>query len=403
MENQISALLAGKAVSGAINGVLFRKDCGTKETAKKFYTAILSAKADPTNENLEKIYTILNKGFRIAKENGLEYNLDTGEVFFKDFATPLPTQLVETIEEYSENKFPIESILNFWMLLMANPDKRVRKSLFKFIQTHDFALTDNGYLVVYKTVEWFDNKIDNLQTYVTNTAYFIRKEWKCSIAKYAVYRDIETDTYKYTKQVTIDKWDLKEKNVELIGNLKELETKLDEQVDEVSFIPRYVIWNPEKFDKNKEKIVLGVPQKIERKECDSDPSNECSYGLHVGATRYVKNFASSKTAPVLVCFVNPMNVIAVPDYDNSKMRVAEYFPYCLASRDADGNIDVVEQSYFEHDYIAYEKAEIDKLIEQIKKEETGIEMDVNAPKDKRDMTEILKVLSARVIKVSEEV
>jgi hypothetical protein len=399
--NNISLVTAGNRVNISLNNKLYTKDCGSKDNVKLFVDAVLKIKADPTEENINELYGYLNKGFRVAKENGLEYNIDTGEVFFEDFNTPVPQLLVEAMEDYHDNGHPMEAITNFWKLLMANPDVRVRDAAFKFITQHGFVITDNGYLVVYKTLEWFDAVVENLQTFVTNQSYFVRKHWRKSPKAYTVYKDSNEDgeeVYKITKNQTFDGWDLKEKGVERVGNLGELEKSFDDDENkEVAFIPQYCTWHPNDFDFEKEKVVLGVVQRADRSECDSDPSVACSFGLHVGAESYVKSFSKSNTSPVLVCFVNPMNIIAVPNHDNSKMRVSEYYPYAIANRDANGEIDTVEQKYFEHDYIAHEKEELEAILERIKNEERAIEMDDTAPEDTRDLAEIERVLKARVV------
>ena len=94
-------------------------------------------------------------------------------------------------------------------------------------------------------------------------------------------------------------------------------------------------------------INLGEVVWQERDLCDADPRNSCSNGLHVGATDYVQRFANGSSL-ILVCYVNPANVVAVPNHDHSKMRVSEYFPFAVAKFE-DRKIDIIEQSYFESD------------------------------------------------------
>jgi hypothetical protein len=134
---------------------------------------------------------------------------------------------------------------------------------------------------------------------------------------------------------------------------------------------------------------------MDRVDCDSDPQRDCSYGLHVGATSYVESFAASSSV-ILVCLVNPAHVVAVPNYDHSKMRVAEYFPFALANRES-GSIDIVEQPYMEHDYIAYEQEELERQIEAINDEEERVGVDVHEAQDDRNIEEVLKALQSRVV------
>lgn len=63
--------------------------------------------------------------------------------------------------------------------------------------------------------------------------------------------------------------------------------------------------------------------KMDRDECDPDPNQTCSRGLHVCASHYLEGFW---TSPQIVAVkVNPRDVVSVPvDYKYSKMRVCEY-------------------------------------------------------------------------------
>jgi hypothetical protein len=148
-------------------------------------------------------------------------------------------------------------------------------------------------------------------------------------------------------------------------------------------------------------IKLGVPVQMDRTECDADPKRDCSYGLHVGATKYVEQFrwvgrtnSDDQKSPVLVCLVNPMHVVAVPEYDHSKMRVSEYYPFARGFV-KQGEIDIVENKYFPSDYKVHEEAE---LAEMLRKNEDELRPTaMNAEEDDREVDEYLKVLEKRVI------
>ncbi len=59
-----------------------------------------------------------------------------------------------------------------------------------------------------------------------------------------------------------------------------------------------------------------------RNQVDDDRAHQCSYGLHVGALEYVKNYC---TQHVIVVKVNPADVVAVPrDHNAQKVRVCKY-------------------------------------------------------------------------------
>lgn len=404
MKHFIQGLIVGNTINFNVDGRSYKKSCPNEEAADAFFDALIAAKNDPTDEMVEELLSHLNQSMRTAKENGLEYDLETGDVYLKGFNTPIPEQLVSTIEKYHAKGRDMANIMNFWKLLMINPDERVRTQLFDFIGQHDFSVTDNGYMVVYKAVELFDADQDtDLNTFVASAAYHVTKDWGTGLGKYAVYQENESGDYKITKEKTIKGWNLDKKNVTYVGNLKKLEKQigqLSKDKDAVSYIPRYCTWGGN-FDLEKEKIRLGVPQKKERKDCDSDPSRDCSNGLHCGATSYVESFASSSSV-ILVCLVNPAHVVAVPNYDHSKMRVSEYFPFALAER-KDGKIDIVEQPYYDNDYLAYEVEEVERQIEAINNEEERVGVDVHEAEDDRAIEEVLKALQTRVVDITESV
>jgi hypothetical protein len=318
--------------------------------------------------------------------------------------------LVEVIKEYHENGYPLDAIINFWKLLMINPDLRVRTSLFDFITTHDFVLTDKGYMVVYKAVYRKDENVDHsFEEFVTNQALHVKKNWKCSPNKYVVYKDFQKSfdddgeiddidyedfTYQITKIETAENWNEKEKGIEIMGKLGELFSAIvnSDNQESTEKTAKYTDMRTRSMN-----IELGVPVHMPRHECDSDPAVDCSYGLHCGATKYVETFAGSSSV-ILVCLVNPAHVVAVPDYDHSKMRVAEYFPFAFATYN-DGKIDIIEEAYFENDYQVYELEELEKQIELIQANEKPIETAIAAEEDERPMTELMKIIESRIIDI----
>ena len=147
----------------------------------------------------------------------------------------------------------------------------------------------------------------------------------------------------------------------------------------------------------KMKIRLGEVVVMDRKECNGDPSVECSYGLHVGSTKYVENFANNNST-ILSCLVNPANVVAIPKYDNSKIRVSEYYPLALATY-IDNKIVIEDQFYFECDYSNYEEAQLNDLIEMVKLNETPIKNAINSEIETRPMGELIKIIKSRLIEI----
>ena len=387
----IQAIKVGNVVNISIDGKLHKKNCGASQEADELFRLVLRAKDNPTEENLKSIRMYLNERTRIALMAGLEADSETGEVYLAGFHTPIPDTLVEVIKEYHENGYPLHPIINFWKLLMLNPDTRIRTVLFDFISTHDFSLTDSGYMVVYKAVDYKQKQDNDLLEFVTNKYLHVKKQWGCSANKYMVYRNDEGEL-DITKVVTAEGWDENEKGVEFLGKLGDLNAKLDILSEESETV--YTDMHTHSMQ-----IKLGIPVQQERKACDADFRRDCSNGLHVGATKYVENFAG-RDGVILVCLVNPANVVAVPDYDHSKMRVCEYFPIALATYE-DRKIDIIEQTYFENDYSVYEESELAKMIDKIRREEKPIERAINCPAEEtRPMSELQKIIETRLVDLS---
>lgn len=393
----IQGVKIGNMVNLSIEGKLYKKNCGTPKEADELFRLVLKAKDDPTPENVRNIRAFLNEKLRIAYLTGLESDVETGEVFLAGFNTPVPETLLEVIKEYHENGYPMDAVINFWKLLMINPDVRVRTSLFEFIKTHDFVLTDKGYMVVYKAVYLKEDEILTAEKqyveFLSNKYLHVKKTWKCSPNKYVAYKNLEDNTFAITKTETAEKWDEKEKNVEVLGKLGELyEAVINGEKTGRENTPVYTDMYTRKMH-----IELGIPVRQERKLCDANPAKDCSNGLHVGATKYVENYAN-KTSAILACFVNPANVVAVPDYDKSKMRTCEYFPFAVATFE-NKKIDIIEQMYFEEDYCDYETTELEKQIAKVKANELPIEAAKKAEKESRPMGELMKMLESRLIDI----
>jgi hypothetical protein len=83
---------------------------------------------------------------------------------------------------------------------------------------------------------------------------------------------------------------------------------------------RLVDWNTGNFDNSIGKIVS-----MRRADCDSNPNETCSRGLHVAAMEYAQGFHTESERELIEVKVNPRDVVAIPtDYNGQKMRVCEF-------------------------------------------------------------------------------
>ena len=392
----INAIKMGSMISLSIDGKLTKKTCKTPEEANTLFKAILKAKENPSEANIKAFTVLLSEKLRIAMLAGLEGDPESNEVFLAGFNTPIPNALYEVIEDYYNNGYPLTAIINFWKLLMINPDKRIREKLFDFIKVHDFSLTDAGYMIVYKAVERRENTEKNrFAEYISNQVLHVKKNWKCNPKKYAVYKGNNGGEYGIAKVETVEHWDENDKDIEIIGNLGELfDSIFNSGETDKDDAPVYL---SKSNQAPKMEIRLGVPVMMPRSECNGDPMVECSFGLHCGSTKFVQTFADSGDA-ILVCLVNPAHIIAIPVADNSKFRTSQYYPFAIASY-IDGNIDIIDQQYYEENYIEYEINELEEQIARVKAEELPIETAINAEPESRPMSELLKIIATRLIDI----
>lgn len=79
-------------------------------------------------------------------------------------------------------------------------------------------------------------------------------------------------------------------------------------------------------DKHSGKVDNRIGSVVEMLRAHVDANNkvECSTGLHVGTKGYVNSFADKSSDRLLVVEVDPIDVVAVPKHDKTKMRVCRY-------------------------------------------------------------------------------
>ncbi|MDA9072830.1 hypothetical protein N9K75_03055 [bacterium] len=99
------------------------------------------------------------------------------------------------------------------------------------------------------------------------------------------------------------------------------------------------------FDNNVGSIVT-----MNRRDCNEDPNQTCSAGLHVAAYEYAHTFGSGE---LVLCEVDPRDVVAVPkDYNQKKMRTCSYKVVGLADK------PIEEATYGDDPYDIEERDEV---------------------------------------------
>jgi hypothetical protein len=101
-----------------------------------------------------------------------------------------------------------------------------------------------------------------------------------------------------------------------------------------------------------------------REECDSDPSESCSKGLHVGSYEYVDRFSRANNE-ILATIVSPRDIVALPSYDHSKIRTCKYYPYAVMERDTeDGSWEEIDAVHLSEDFVE-DEANLQEQLNQL--------------------------------------
>jgi hypothetical protein len=129
---------------------------------------------------------------------------------------------------------------------------------------------------------------------------------------------------------------------------------------------------------------IGAKPNMKREAVDSNADVHCSQGLHVGALAYSGpgGWYWSSGDRVVICKINPRDVISVPnDHNRQKMRVCEYevvaeYEYDLTSALYNQGTPMSDEDYDseEYDYEEYEDEDEDDVItrEKVSAYETNV-------------------------------
>lgn len=102
---------------------------------------------------------------------------------------------------------------------------------------------------------------------------------------------------------------------------------------------------------------VGAVCKMHRFQVDEDPERTCSAGLHVCSFDYLQHFGNSEWNRVVICEINPKDVVAIPkDYNNTKMRVCEYK---VVGELDEKEVDALRDKYCVSEYEDYDDCDDD--------------------------------------------
>ena len=328
------------------------------DKAEEVYRQYVECRHDPSAKNFRKLDEAIAPIKRVTHLGLLEEDT-RGKFYLKGTDVPMPQSLSQQIMDFADKDYPFEPLIKFWKLCLLNPNKQARDDFFAYCQRFGIVITDHGYAVLYKSVNRGNISSKSLVEFV-GKEYARVKRWKKRPGQFTVYSNIEDGHYKTidTTKANVEFYDQEEDGFwEYLGDLQSLYDNIgDLMSDDEAYTP---IYSGGDYGTT---IRLGEPVTMPREECDPDISADCSHGLHVGHTSYVQHFGYHNNV-LLAVLVNPMNVVALPQYDHSKIRTCEYYPYTVLEREEDGTLaEITEESYWEEDYKNYEEEIFDRLV-----------------------------------------
>jgi len=407
----------------------------TQKNYDKIYSQVKLANGSQDDQDIEQLKVLLKPIRRILFNKEYQIDVDdNGNLYLAGIEEMLPPELADYLKEAMEEQENIENLVNFFKLLMLNPDPAVRKQLFSFLQHNGHPISKHGYFVAYKYVSVkegyvekeveeeveVDEEIEGMGTVKTVQKKVTKKKEKIeddhsskggkfigyseiitsarerarkakqSAKRYFAFINDEDDTELVFKFFKKDKEPEAPEGFTFLGADEGLRLTLDElytdmmnfdanpdNVKSLDSMAEEAQGTISKATKKKKKTVLQKVKKrikstvftdthsktmeirlgetvaMPREECDSNPNNTCSRGLHVGSMAYVKG-----NNLILNCLVSPADVVSVPrDYNNTKMRCCRYFAFSI-------NHEEYKSKYTDIDYHDLDKEALQKALEE---------------------------------------
>ena len=359
MENiNIHAIRHGAQVHVIMGLDMYRRDFNDQEDAVALYNQAMAARSNPTSVNCELLLNEVMPGRKLIADN--IFTIKGGNFYLSGYETvAMPEELVLRIQKHVDEGISVQPLVNFWKLLLLNPNEAARNDAFKFMSQYDFPITDSGYFIGYRAVKRTEKTYDAVTGWVPQK-YVELKATGENPADYTAMTDPDGGEFVAVKTDVIT--DNNGNFIDPANTLGNLEEMFQNQVTGVTDAPEFTDWYS-----GTTSVRIGGTVSMDRGSVDCDPSNTCSAGLHIGAPGYVKGFGGSGSE-YIACLVNPMNICAIPaDYSYEKMRVCEYYAYGIVDLNNDMEI---RTPYFEVDYKTFEERQLD---EQLKEYEATIE------------------------------
>ena len=147
-KNRVLIIKSGNTLNVNVNSKQFTINFKNKEEILKAIETISLFKKD---NKIKELLKFLDKSYVII-EDGIFHKTRENTYYLKGYKVKMPLALVERIKEHIEADLPIEPLINFWKLLMANPNKHIRQVYLNLLNILNFLLQ-------IKVILWLINRL----------------------------------------------------------------------------------------------------------------------------------------------------------------------------------------------------------------------------------------------------
>ena len=343
------------------------------------------------NNELEKAYQKLKddyfsseEKFEMISEQQIIDNISTSDVFqikegliyYKNIDVPVPKEIYKrwmvANDDYKQ------SLEKFWMLLVLNPNTRVREEIVAFLDNTGFILSKNGMIVTLRQGYKEERDIKSIETIRKS----VENPYKPLYDKIKGQKKAPKNFYVHSVDGQLT---AKSNSLGSIGNLEELYNKYTgEEVTTNEVVTGTEVWYKASHHSDHEWFMDGVMHDgrmyykvgsvttIPIDYCDTNSRNTCSKGIHSAAWGYNgESFSFGDTN--LLCLVNPYDVLSVPEDGAQKIRSTsiyivkeleqeEYLSY------KDKSLEILDDDYFNQT--------LNEMVEMIEQQEYSRDNDI---------------------------
>jgi len=349
----LNYMRSGNSFNVVTNTDIYPYVASSEEEADRFNQLLIDVKNGDRSES--ELVDWLNPGKKFEEEGLIEFK--NGRYRIAGTKIPVDDKLAKHVIEFYKKGEDVKGLLNFAKLLYLNPYKYNREHLYQFIERNGIVVTDQGHLVLYKSVRSLNTVDSQLASFVGRQITYAMEEgidtkimciYKLEDNDYFLCIDDGTGTCDMCEE----DWCYGEDEYEFVGTVAEIYENGINNNDSVQFTD---------YHSGSTDIKLGKPVSMPVEQCDPDPHQMCSKGLHAGSFDYVEMFGGGDKT-ILVVLVNPMNVVAVPY--NDKLRTSEYFPVATLDKEND-HYKRLNSNIWSDDYLPHEAKQLDQIKQDI--------------------------------------